>query len=178
MPPSKVKLSPTDYRILLSLLTTSQRSYKEIAVGLGLSSRTIKRRIERLTESQALFAAPSFDPSKLEGSIMANLLVTYENPESKLIVDSAIRSQFGDMLIGTQRGFVDREAFLFCIGNISKSREIVSWTLEQRGVREGRIDILEKVNQRFDWFKELIKSRLAVPLPPQRQRKRSVGVPR
>jgi len=159
-PPPRVKPLRTDYRLLLSLLDGAQKSYKEIAEELGLSSRTVRRRLETLTSSWALFAVPSFDPRKLEGANIACLVLTYDSPESKMKMDAAVRSRFGGSLVSSQMGMVDRGVFMFCFSNISKSSELLAWAKEQPGVGDCRVDILEEITQRFDWLTELLHRKL------------------
>lgn len=158
-PPTKVRLTATDLKVLKSFHEGPERTFKDLGRESGLSSRTVRRRIQRLTDSFALFAVPEFDPGKLEGAILATMVVEYTSPEEKMSVDSRIGSEYAGVLVSSQRGMQDRGAFMMMLTNVSTPRQMQAWVSELQGVRSCRVDIAEEVFQRFEWYREALKNR-------------------
>ncbi|OPY29616.1 MAG: HTH-type transcriptional regulator Ptr2 [Methanocella sp. PtaU1.Bin125] len=60
-------LTGLDYRIIASLLHDSRKSAVDVAAGLGVSARTVKRRIERMEKSRLIYYRVVFDHASLGG---------------------------------------------------------------------------------------------------------------
>ena len=63
-PRPSVQPSPLDWRIIKAIQTNPREGYDAISRALGTSSKTIKRRLGNLIDSQAIFVFPSFDPAR------------------------------------------------------------------------------------------------------------------
>ncbi len=165
-PECQIALAQTDWRIIRSLQQAPKKLYRELSQDLGLSTRTIKRRLRRMLEAGALFIIPSLDPPKLEGAILADLLVSYESPESKRTVDDKIKSHFDQFLIVPETAIEEYGSFHFCTPNVSRAHEILNWVKEQPGAKSVRLDLVQDRAELYDLVGELIgklQGRLAKP---------------
>ncbi|HEX9816067.1 MAG TPA: winged helix-turn-helix transcriptional regulator [Candidatus Thermoplasmatota archaeon] len=69
------RLVATDWRILASVRRDPSRTLDDVAVELGLSRRTVKRRLAAMQAQGAVDLAYMFNPGRLRGGLMVYLLV-------------------------------------------------------------------------------------------------------
>ena len=156
-PGCAIELTHTDWRIIKALHTDPRQSYSVISRKVGISQKTIKRRLQRMIEERALFVIPSWNPKALEGAIIADLVVFYANPGSKTDLDKRIVSHFDNFLVSTRLSDIEHGFFNFIIGNLSTAKEILTWVNHQPGVGrafielvQGRIEVYESFNEPLD----------------------------
>lgn len=63
----EASLTSLDYRIIASLLHDGRKPAAEVAAGLGVSARTVKRRIARMEENGLIYYRVVFDHASLGG---------------------------------------------------------------------------------------------------------------
>jgi len=153
-PNSDLKLSRTDVDIIKSLSRDPRKPYSDAAKELGLSSRTVRRRLGGLVEGKAIFVIPSMDPSALEGALLADLLVEYSGGEDRTIVNQEILSKLDDFLIRSQLGDPGYGFFNLFITKISAVHEIRRIVRSIKGVKDARIDL---VQERLEFFDHLFR---------------------
>jgi DNA-binding Lrp family transcriptional regulator len=134
-PKCNLKFLENDWKIVASIQRNPRKPYSEIASELGLSTRTVRRRLERMLEERALFSFPDVDFRKLSGSIVVDLVVFYTSPEVKQSVDNEVVSKFRDNLIfGT---LYDRNHawYLLVLPNLTMVEEVRSETSKIPGAK-------------------------------------------
>ncbi len=145
-----LKLSRTDVDIIKSLSRNPRKQYSDAAKELGLSSRTVRRRLGSLVEGKAVFVIPSMDPSALEGALLADLLVEYSGSEDSAIVNQEILSKLDDFLIRSQLGDPGYGFFNLFITKVSAVHEIRRSIRSIKGVKDARIDLVQERLEFFD----------------------------
>ena len=151
-PECKAKLSKTDWALLGKLQKDAHQSYGSIGSGLGISSRTVKRRMQKLVQERALFVLPSFNPRAIEGLVQADLLVFFDGHKAKAKVDFEMFSTWSDYLVRAEVGSSDSSFFNLLVKNVSQAQVVLNWTKEQPGVKNARIDL---VQDRFELYTSL-----------------------
>jgi len=166
-PGCAIELTHSDWRIIKALQTDPRQSYSVISRKVGMSQKTVKRRLQRMIEEKALFVIPSWNPKALDGAIIADLVVFYANPGSKADLDQRIASQFDELLISSRLSDIEHGFFNLMISNISKAKEILAWVNEQPGVGKAfielvqdRIEVYESLNEPVD--KKLTESSTSI----------------
>lgn len=91
-PPSDVEPTQLDWRILRALRPDPRRAYHEIAAELGVSSKTVRRRVERLIEGHACFMSSVVDLDRLRGGIAVEVLVQHAPEEDPETIRQILRS--------------------------------------------------------------------------------------
>jgi len=169
-PVCPIELSHTDWRIIKALQTDPRESYSVISREVGMSQKTVKRRLQRMIEERALFVIPSWNPKALDGAIIADLVVFYANPGSKTDLDKKIVSRFASLLVSTRLSDIEHGFFNFIIRNLSQAKEILTWVNEQHGVGnafrefvQDRIEVYESFNEPVD--KKLTETLMSVRPP-------------
>ncbi|MHB8605622.1 MAG: AsnC family transcriptional regulator [Thermoplasmatota archaeon] len=75
-PPVAVQPTPLDWRVMDALARLGVSSLAAVAADVGVSTRTITRRYERLVRAQALWYVPSLDFTVPRAGVMAKLIVS------------------------------------------------------------------------------------------------------
>lgn len=96
-PPPRAALDPLDWRFVAALRRNPRRPYHELAAELGASERTLRRRLERLTEGQALMLSPIVDQTRVTGVVVVHLAVEVDDPARRAAVDAELQRVPGRM---------------------------------------------------------------------------------
>ncbi len=159
-PECNINLSKTDWNIVRTLQKDLRKSYNAVSKELGLSSRTVRRRLATMIQERALFALGSLNPEVLQGAILVDLLVHYASPESRAEVDRKIISQLDDYLYYAGL-WVGLGLFNLIIPNISKAQEILNWVKEEPGVRSARIELQQERIELYEVLNEQLEKKFA-----------------
>lgn len=94
-PPPTATLDRTDWGIVAALRRDPRRSYVDLAGELGLSERTLRRRVEALTAGRAVYLSARVDLPRAEGLVPASFHVVHRDPARRGAVDDHLRSLEG-----------------------------------------------------------------------------------
>jgi len=74
MPKVGRSLGAADWRILKALRYRARRPLAEVAKELGVSTKTVRRRLDRMAQEGSFFIVPAVDPGKAAGIVLYELL--------------------------------------------------------------------------------------------------------
>ncbi|MFI5420728.1 MAG: AsnC family transcriptional regulator [Nitrososphaerales archaeon] len=112
LPKSETKqLTKTELDIIRDLSDDARKPYALVAKELGLSTRTVRNRIEKLRRERTFYAMPSLRISEIPGIIPVYLSYSYANKEVKRSVDQNMLSHFDGNYLWV--GFSDPENGFF-----------------------------------------------------------------
>lgn len=100
MPPVGRELTNLDWRILRALRWDATRSLYEMADDVGVSGRTVKSRYERMAKEGSVFSAPIFNPSKVRGLFLFQLLFWLEPDRVKATLNALVKAYNGRHVFG------------------------------------------------------------------------------
>ena len=135
------KLTDTDKAIIHSLSRDARKSTAIVAEELGVSSKTVRSRLEKLRKEKTIFMFPNLNMTNIEGFIPAVLLYTYTIPEAKSSVDSSFLFHFeSNYLWG---GFWDKEhgTLVLSARTMADVPRFLEWAKTQPGVAAARVDV-------------------------------------
>ena len=155
-PSCNIRVTLDDLRILKSLQKDPLKSYTDIAKHLGLSVKTIKRRLTRLAEGDALYIIAELDPKFLSGGIVCGLLVFYNGSGPSDLVEEIV-SFLGDKLIFANSDDPHHGYFAFIITNLVSAQQTLDWALGHKGISSGRIDIVQEVISLYSVYEEQLQ---------------------
>jgi DNA-binding Lrp family transcriptional regulator len=141
-PHFRLRLSKTDWKIIIGLKANTDRSYNGLAKELGLSGRTVKRRLDRLIEGGAVYAFPAADPKFLKQAVLASLVVDYPPSAAREEVDRRLVAEFDDSLFFAGL-WTTYSVLALILPSVQASREAVERAMRVEGVEKARIDIVE-----------------------------------
>lgn len=155
----KPDLSPpseTDLAIIESLRQDPWKPHEAVARELGMSSRTVKRRIAKLSDSGTIYMLPDIDLKALHGIIPAELVVHYGPSKSHRDgANQRIVSQIRDELVfsdvSESHGY-----FALNVSNASRVEQIARWVRQQEGVRQAHADVLQEVVLNRTYYKRAL----------------------
>ena len=145
-----VSLTPIDFMIINALRPNPLISYVELAKKLGLSSKTVSKRLSRLMQGNAVFITPDIDYGRLEGASCVDLVVTYTASRFKGEVDGNIARKFQDYLLRAGWGSANLGHLEFLVPNVRVAQEILDWARGLQGVREVDLKFRLEVLSFFD----------------------------
>ncbi|HZY94500.1 MAG TPA: AsnC family transcriptional regulator [Candidatus Bathyarchaeia archaeon] len=158
-PSSSVKLKRTDWEIILALRKDPRRSPSEIADEVGVSTRTVKRRITGLTRGLAFYLLPMLDYRKYPG-VAVDFLVFCPDLQKKYQLDKLVRAKTDRIIFS----FIDAKGFsiyaILCL-NISEAENIHDWLKGLDGVEKVTMDTMRNNSVVRGWLDEEIGNHLA-----------------
>jgi DNA-binding Lrp family transcriptional regulator len=157
-PPCDLTPTRTDWRIIQSLRRTGRAKLSDVARGLRLSTRTVKRRLIHLVDGNAFYLDPILDLGKV-GGVRCRLWVTSE-ASLKQAVDQMILSGL-PRIISTHTAPQEYSLFIAHLSNASEVQETLEWVKTLEGVKEVRATIEVEHIHVQDWLEGEIKKRLS-----------------
>jgi DNA-binding Lrp family transcriptional regulator len=157
-PRSSVSLSKTDWRII-SAIKRHPKSQEEISEELGISARTVRRRMDSMVEGGAIFAFPSGDHAGIRDGVMADLVMEYESPNTRHKVDGLLLDLLDRYCIfpGIWESY---SVYTLILPNVPSSQEILHTVRKVNGIRSARIELVEERHEFHDALCEAIDTRL------------------
>jgi len=134
-------LRETDVAIIRALSNDARKPYVLIAKELGLSTKTVRKRVDRLRKENTIFTLPSLNIGRVRGLIPVSLSYAYSNKGAKGSVDRAILSHFeANYLWG---GFSDpNNGFVMLSApTMADIQGFLEWAKSQTGIASARVDI-------------------------------------
>lgn len=143
LPHSETKiLTETDVAIIHSLSNNARKSSFLVAKELRLSSKTVRKRVDRLRKENTIFTFPILNIEGIPGLIPIQISYTYTNSDAKALVDRAVLSHYdANYLTG---GFGDPETgqVVLAADATRDMQKSLDWAKSQPGIASARVDIL------------------------------------
>ena len=159
-PPCSVALTETDRALVRRLVTGSFESYRQLSAELRISVRTIKRRLSRLIDSNAILSVPTMDYRAISGNVPADLLVAYSGPVPRSAAARRILERVGEYLIYMGM-WSDLELYSLILPRFSLANELADEIARVPGVVHARVEL---VDEHIDLTRNLRRF-LEAPLP-------------
>lgn len=146
-----------DWLILGSLLKDADKRIPEIADGLRVSAKTVKRRINLMVNSSAFFIQPVLDLNKVAGALPCQLLFI-SSERKKSAIDNFIMSSF-ERIVFCLTDSPTHSIFNIICSNLAEAKSIEQRVRNQVGVSLARIEIIEGLTYVYDWMAKEITTR-------------------
>ncbi len=164
LPTCNLRLSKIDWSIVQDVQREPRRPYSETAKTLGVSTRTVRRRLDRMIEEHALFLMPSMNMEELQGSIAVNLTISYTSPEFKRDVDGKVISEFWDYLALAHLNSTEHGWYVLILPNLPKVEEVRKLATVLPGARNVLVNpIVDFVNVLGETFRDDLERILTRP---------------
>jgi len=152
-------LTKTDWIILQALRKGPRRKLSDLASDLGISSRTINRRLKRLNDGSVMLLFLEFDLSKVEG--VRYLLITHcRDRKKKREADEIMLSRLPN-LIYSETWAWNYSLFVFACENILEAESVSDWVGKINGMSNMKLGIIKNRIHNMDWIDEEIQRRIA-----------------
>jgi DNA-binding Lrp family transcriptional regulator len=142
LPGSETKtLTETDIAIIRSLSADARKSSVFVAKELGLSAKTVRKRIDRLRRENTIFPFPILDIASIAGLIPVYLSYVYSNREAKTCVDREVISHFDKWFITGNFADPDNGGVVLSASSVADIPKVLEWAKSQTGIASTRVDI-------------------------------------
>jgi DNA-binding Lrp family transcriptional regulator len=142
MPPSLTKsLTETEVSIIRSLSNDARKPSVLVGKELGLTPKTVRKRVERLRKENTILPLPVLNIASIAGMIPIYFSYVYSNGDAKTSVDREIISHFDAGYI--MGNFADPENGNVVIGapTMADVPKVLEWANSQPGIASARVDI-------------------------------------
>jgi DNA-binding CsgD family transcriptional regulator len=157
LPLSRTKLlTETDVKIIEALSKDARKSSALVAKELGLSTRTVRNRTDRLRQENTIFTFPSLNISGVAGLIPVYLSYTYCNG-AKSSVDHAMLTHFESSYLWGVFYDPDHGSIMLNAPTMGDVPRILEWAKAQPGIASARIDIPTEQFSYPEKFTELLQ---------------------
>jgi DNA-binding Lrp family transcriptional regulator len=92
LPPCALELTRTDWRIVRALRCDPRRPFTEVAEEVGVSTKTLQRRVDRLTAARACFTSSVIDFARARGVIPVEVAVPHRDEACRDGIDAFLRA--------------------------------------------------------------------------------------
>lgn len=149
--PTSHRMSPTDWQILRLMLRNAEKKVSEVAAELKVSSRSVKRRLDEMMNSSAIFIVPMVDQKRASGVSYRLIVETKDGRRSE--VDGLLSSRIENLrfkAVDSGNGLI----FGFSGNNVEEGNKVMRWVKQIQGVKSARMTIVEDVFYVFDWLEQ------------------------
>lgn len=158
VPPCKLKLSDTDWRMIWSLRKDPRKDYSELASELGISIKTVGRRVGRMNDGLAFFLDANLDARKLRGVVPCDLWVWFIDQKHKSEIMSYLLSSLKNVVYTNNQS--PEGYFVILCDNVAEVNDIERQVSQIEGVKRARARIQEERFSISGWYDEQIAKKL------------------
>ena len=157
-PPANLNLHTTDSQIIKALRKDPRRPTSDLARDVGVSTKTVKRRLTLMTEGRAFYLLPELNYDKYPG-VASDYLISIPDEAKKATIDKQIRAKLDRLVFS----FTDAKEFSIfakvCL-NMSEADETQKWIQGIDGVKNVRMDLMRETTVVKGWLDREIETRL------------------
>ena len=155
-PEPQVRMTSADWRIISSMLEDARKSLKLVSESVGLSVRTVERRLNKLTEGNAVYLQGMPNFSKFVG-LSCVFIVYCADEKDKRTVDRTILSRVRRIELATTSPR-QYSTFVTLFDNLAESDDFINWINGLEGVKRVSMGIMKELIIEQKWLqKEIIK---------------------
>jgi DNA-binding Lrp family transcriptional regulator/copper chaperone CopZ len=161
-PRPDVRMSHLDWKIVGAMREDAWRDLEDVGKALGVSGRTVQRRLSALREGKAIYLSRPPNVSVV-GGLMCNFLVFSPDPKTKRAADSLILSTFSR--IGASDTSAEQySAFGISCENFAEADKVTDRLKSVDGVQSVRMRVVDEITVVEDWLRDQIamRSRLEI----------------
>lgn len=149
VPRTDFQMTALDWDISRQLLSNAEKKVASIAKVVGASEKTVRRRLEKMMASSAIFVSPMTNLRRMTG-VCYDLMIQSKAGE-KAEVDSFALSKITNLVFAT--GDSKNGSFItFGTSNVSQGDEIFMSVKQCSKVESATMNIIEEVIHNFSWL--------------------------
>ena len=157
-PASDMKMKRTDWEIVRAFRQNPRRSPSGVADEVRISTRTVKRRLSLMIESNSIYMLPELDYDKSLG-VACDFLIVCPDEKKKTEIDRIMLTKL-DRVVFALTDVKEFSIFALICMNLSESEEIRRWMKELDGVSDVRVDIMRGNILVDRWLDEEVEKRI------------------
>ena len=155
LPAPEMRLRQMDWRILQILLKKPRMEILPIARQLGISTRTVNRRLRQMTSSFVAYLIPVREVRKSRGVISCFLITCPE--ELHALIENEIRAR-GHKVDFVYTSLTNHFLVTLLMDNLAGAEDLLLSIKNLIGVKEARLDIMKDFIFVDSWLGETVES--------------------
>jgi DNA-binding Lrp family transcriptional regulator len=156
-----LKMRKLDWRIIDAMREDAWRDLEEVAKLLGVSVRTVQRRLSAMKDGRAIYLLRPPNTEAVTG-LMCHFLVFFSDPRKKRAADYVIHSTFNR--IGSSDTSPEQfSTFGISCQNYSEADRVTEKLKAIDGVKSVRMRVLKDIIVVQDWIGNEIEKRISAP---------------
>ncbi|MHB1470564.1 MAG: AsnC family transcriptional regulator [Thermoplasmataceae archaeon] len=156
-PEPQIRMKTTDWKIIGSMLDNARRSLKDVSESVGVSVRTVERRLNEMSESRAVYLQGTPNFSKFAG-LSCVFIVYCPDQAKKLAVDHAILSKVKRIELANTSS-KQYSTFVTLFDNLAESDDFIGWIGGLDGVKSVSMGIMKELIVVQKWLQEEVTKR-------------------
>ncbi len=164
-PACSIELSARDWDLIRALRKNPRKSRTGLSRELGVSPRTISRKLERIVCGGVAFGWPSPNPRAIGAGVLASLYVTFcqgREPEVDKLISTHLEPYqwHKSVMLAYRRGELPVTGYELAVPNLSVVTDVLSWARQTDGVEAVRADLYEDIVTNFQSYDDYLDGKL------------------
>lgn len=162
MPTVGRPLSELDWRIVRALRGNAMRPLPEVAKAVGVSAKTVKRKLDRLSAEGSFFVIPRIDPSRAEGVLLFYLGFHFASESGRGVLAAIHHAFDGDYISADVPHNLDLGSYALMVAATSMSEvdALRARGAAIKGVAKVEPWLFRSVHESTAWIDEAIDERI------------------
>jgi len=158
-PHCTASLSTMDWKIVSALQKGRSGRASRISAELGISERTLRRRLKRLVDGWAVSTLISTDVAPLRGMVVANLMIHYTSQKLRQEADTRLLNDLDEYTFFPGL-WTDYSVYSLFLPSIPEANRVLERAKETPGVKTARIELVEERMETYDALREQVERKL------------------
>jgi DNA-binding Lrp family transcriptional regulator len=160
MPPVEITLSNIDWQIIQALRYNAMRPLSEVAKELGVTTKTVRRRFERMTQNNAVIIVPVVNPADIENTI-THVLLLYPSPNRQEEVLNRAMKEFKDTCFLEYTASPRNAMLCLAARTLAETEENLIRARRIDGMKDVKLLILKEMREYTQWVDSAIDTQIA-----------------
>ena len=154
-----IRMKAMDWKIAEAMLPDARQSLERVSESIGLSVRTIERRLDSMAEGRAVYLQGTPNFKRFVG-LSCVFLVFCPNRRKKATVDNLIlaRAQRTEL---SNTSSVQYSTFVMVFDNLHEADDTLTWIRNLDGVESVKLGVMKELIVEESWMKDAIRKRIA-----------------
>ena len=159
MPPTDIALSNTDWRIIRSLRYNAFKPLTTVAKELGVTAKTVRRRLERMANNGAIIVVPVVNPAQIANTITYTVLL-YPSSEMWEGVMREVMRIFEQTYFLTRLSPPENAAIHASARTRAETEDNLIKVKAIEGMKDARLLVLREIREYTEWLDSVIDKRI------------------
>jgi DNA-binding Lrp family transcriptional regulator len=153
MPQPNLKLSAVDWKILSLVRKDPKRDVAEIADRVGVSTRTVNRKLRLMIEHKVAYLIPLRNVKKSRGAVACFLIYCPVEEKREIQAEMELRGKAIDFSYTSMKHLY---ILSILMDNLSDAEDLLSWLKARPQIREVKMEIMKDFLFLDDWLDERV----------------------
>ncbi len=166
MPPVEISLSATDWQIIKALRYKAFKPLSKVAEELGLTTKTVRRRFERMTQNNAIIIVPLVNPADIPDTITYVMLL-YPSPDRRDDVLEKAMREFNESYFLALTSSPGNAMLCLAARTLAETEDNLIRARKIEGMKDVKLLVLKEMREYTQWVDSAIERKIAETSKPK-----------